>query len=54
MEDLNPNQLKLKVNDTFEKEEKVSTNFELRHDEHVINKAHLDKILSTKRVINRL
>ena len=35
------NQLKLKVNDTYKKDEKVTTNYEPSNDEDVINKAYL-------------
>ena len=42
------NQLKLKVNYTYRKDEKIGTNFEPSHDEDVINKAYVDKKLSRK------
>ena len=45
LQDLNNNQLKLEVHDTYEKEGKVSTNFEPVDDKDVINKAYLDKKL---------
>ena len=38
LQDLNNNQLKLKVNDTYEKDEKISTNFEPVDNKDVINK----------------
>ena len=47
MQDGNVNQLKLKVNDTYERDEKISTNFEHSNDEGVINKIYLDENLST-------
>ena len=43
LQDLNINQLKLEVHDTFEKDEKLTTNFKPTDDADVINKAHLDK-----------
>ena len=46
MQDLNLNQLKLKVNDSYKKDEKLTTYFEPSNDEEVINKAHLDTNLS--------
>ena len=46
MQDSNLNQLKLKVNDTYKEDEKVTTNFEPSEDSDVINKAHLDGKLS--------
>ena len=42
----NLNQLKLKVNDTYEMIEKIPTNFEPSHDEDVVNKTYLDTNLS--------
>ena len=39
----NPNQLKLKVNDTYNRDEKITTNFEPIDDKDIINKAHLDE-----------
>ena len=46
VQDINLNQLKLKVNDTCKKDEKVTTKFKPSHDEDVKNKAYLDKKLS--------
>ena len=37
------NQLKLRVNGTYRKDEKVTTGFEPSNDEGVLNKVHLDK-----------
>ena len=45
VQDINLNQLKLKVNDSYKKEEKT-TKFEAVNDEDIINKACLDKNLS--------
>ena len=42
LQDLNINQLKLKVHDTYKKDEKITTNFEATDDSDVINKAYLD------------
>ena len=46
LQDLNINQLKLEVHDTYKKDEKLTTNFEPSNNEDVINKAYLDKKLS--------
>ena len=48
VQDFNLNQLKLKVNDTSKKNEKVATNFETSGDEDVKNNAYLDKNSSEK------
>ena len=37
------NQLKLKLNETYKKDEKISTNFEAVNDEDVIKKGYLDE-----------
>ena len=42
---MNNNQLKLEVHDTYKKDEKITTNFELTDNSDVINKAHLDEKL---------
>ena len=42
LQDLNINQLKLEVHDTYKKDEKLTTNFEPVDDSDVINKAYLD------------
>ena len=42
LQDLNINQLKLEVHDTYKKDEKITTNFEAFDDSDVINKAYLD------------
>jgi len=46
LQDLNINQLKLEVHDTYKKDEKITTNFEPIDNEDVINKAYLDEKLS--------
>ena len=43
LQDLNINQLKLEVHDTYKKDEKITTNFEAVNDEDVINKSFLDE-----------
>ena len=45
VQDLNINQLKLEVHDTYKKAEKITTNFEPTDDSDVINKTYLDKKL---------
>ena len=40
---LNINQLKLEVNDTYKKDEKITTKFEPTDESDVINKAYLDE-----------
>ena len=45
LQDLNINQLKLEVHDTYKKDEKMTTNFETIENEDVINKAYLDERL---------
>ena len=45
LQDLNTNQLKLEVHDTYKKDEKITTNFEPTDNLDVINKAHLDEKL---------
>ena len=42
LQDLNINQLKLEVYDTYKKDEKITTNFAPIDNEDVINKAYLD------------
>ena len=42
LQDLNINQLKLEVHDTYRKIEKITTNFEPVNNEDVINKSFLD------------
>ena len=45
LQDLNINQLKLEVHDTYKKDEKLTTNFEPVDNKDVINKAYLDEKL---------
>ena len=42
---MNINQLKLKVNESYKKVEKITTNFKPTNDSDVINKAYLDEKL---------
>ena len=42
LQDLNINQLKLEVHDTYKKDEKITTNFEPVDNDDVINKGYLD------------
>ena len=42
LQDLNINQLKLEVHDSYKKDEKITTDFEAVDDKDVINKAHLN------------
>ena len=46
MPDIHPNQLKLKVSDSYEKYEKITTFCQFSSDEDVMNKAYLDEKLS--------
>ena len=46
VKEVNFNHLKLKVNDTYKKVNKITTNSEPSNDEDVENKAHLDEQLS--------
>ena len=45
LQDLNINQLKLEVHDTYKKDEKITTKLEPTEDSDVINKAYLDEKL---------
>ena len=45
LQDLNISQLKLEVHDTYEKDGKITTNFQPTDDSDVINKAYLDEKL---------
>ena len=45
LQDLNINNLKLEVHDTYKKDEKITTNFQPVDDSDVINKAYLDEKL---------
>ena len=42
---MNINQLKLEVQDTYKKDEKITTNFEPVDEKDVVNKAFLDESL---------
>ena len=46
VQEINFNQLKLKVDDSYRKDEKVTTTFESSNDEYVTNKVYLDTKLS--------
>ena len=46
LQDLNINQLKFQVQDTYEKDEKITTTFEPIDNEDIINKAYPDKKLN--------
>ena len=45
LQDLNINQLKLEVHDTYKKDEKITTNFEPTDNSDVVNKGYLDEKL---------
>ena len=45
LQDVNINQLKLEVHDSYKKDEKLTTNFKPVDNEDVINKAYLDEKL---------
>ena len=47
LQDLNINQLKLEVHDTYKKDEKITTNFEPIDNSDVVNKGYLDEKLLT-------
>ena len=46
VQDINLNQLKLKVSDSYNKDEKITTSFEPSDYSDVVNKAYLDTKLS--------
>ena len=55
LQDLNINNLKLEVYDTYKKDEKITTNFEPVDNDDVINKGYLDsKLLKIDGHISRL
>ena len=55
LRDLNINQLKLEIHDTYKKDEKLTTNFEAVDNEDVINKGYLDsKLLKTDGHLSKL
>ena len=45
LQDLNINNLKLEVNDTYKKDEKITTNFEPIDNSDIVNKGYLDEKL---------
>ena len=45
VEDININQLKLEVHETYKRDEKMTTNLEASNPEDVINKVYLDEEL---------
>ena len=49
LQDLNINQLKLEVHDSYEKDEKLTKNYEPPNNEDKKNKGYLDDNLSKKR-----
>ena len=48
LQDLEINQLKLEVHDTYKKDENITTNLEPVNDEDLINKAYLDEKLKNR------
>ena len=52
LQDLKINQIKLEVYDTYQKDEKLSTNFEPVDNEHVRNKAYVDEKL--KKIVGHI
>ena len=46
MQDVNVNQFKLEIHDTYKRNEKITTNFEPIEDSDAINKTFIDKKLS--------
>ena len=55
LQDLNINQLKLEVYDTYKKDEKLTTNFEPVDNDDVINKGYLDsKLIKTDGHLSKL
>ena len=55
LQDLNINQLKLEVHDTYKKDQKLTTNFEAVDNEDVINNGYLDsKILKINGHLSKL
>ena len=45
IQELNVNQLKLEVHDTYKKDDKITTDFEPNNKEDVVNKGYLDEKL---------
>ena len=55
LQDLNINNLKLEVHDTYKKDEKITTNFEPIDNADVINKGYLDdKLLKINGLLSKL
>ena len=55
LQDLNIDQLKLEVHDTYKKDEKLTTNFEPNDNSDVVNKVYLDsKLLKIDGYISEL
>ena len=55
LQDLNINQLKLEVHDTYQKDEKLTTKFEPTGDEDVVHKSYLDdKLLKINSHLSKL
>ena len=55
LQDININNLKLEIHDTYKKDEKLTINFEPVDDSDVINKAYLDeKLLKINRHLSKL
>ena len=55
LQDLNINQLKLEVHDTYKKDQKIATNFEPTDKIDVINKGYLDeKLLKINGLLSKL
>ena len=50
LQHLNINNLKLEIHDTYEKDEKITTNFEPTDNRDVINKGNLDEKLLKKKM----
>ena len=48
LQDANINQLRFEVDDTYKKDEKITTNFEPTDNRDVINKGYLDEKLEKK------
>ena len=55
LQNININQLKLEVHDTYKKDEKITTNFEPVNNNDVINKGYLDsKLIKTDGYLSKL
>ena len=48
LQNMNFNQIKLEVDDTYKEDKKITTNFEAVDNENVINKTYLDEKLKKK------